>query len=688
MEPLFRRIPLFVLSVSLLAPRALAQDAKKGITVDDLWTLQRVGAPILSPDGSLTVFTVTIPDPKANTTDSDLWIARTDGGTPPRRLTWNVGPDGSPSFSPDGRTIAYVSKRGSSPGQLYLLPLAGGEAERVTDLPVAVEDPKWFPDGKGIAFVASTWPDLNDDFDAVKKRLDEADKDDVKARVSENRLWRFWDHPLTDGRYPHLFRVDLKTRKVTDLMPRSARYMGLMEIGGGYDISPDGKEVMFSANSSSPPYRTLNYDLFTVSLAGEPMQNLTPGNPADDTRPRYTPDGKYAVYGKQSRPDTDSDFVHLMRVDLRSGKTIELAKPFDATVSGWTISADGLVYFHAESRGKVNLYAVPLAGGPPRLVVHGGVTGSVAVTRRGTLVFTKESMTSPPEIWTARASGDGLKPLTSFNAAKMATLELGEVKNVTFKGAGGDEVQMFIVCPPGFSETDPARWPMVQLIHGGPFGSWTDGWSYRWNPMLFAARGYVSVLVNFHGSSGAGQAFADSIEGAPGDKPFADIMMATDAVVSHGGIDETRLAAGGGSYGGYLTAWILGHTDRFKALFVHSGPFDLIGQFASDMTYGRSKNYGAAPWTDPARIDASSPSHYASAFKTPTLVLHGEKDYRVPYSQGADLYGVLTAKGVPARLVVFPDENHWILKAKSSTLWYGEVLGWLDRWLGKAPSGS
>jgi dipeptidyl aminopeptidase/acylaminoacyl peptidase len=617
-----------------------------------------------------------------NTTNSDLWIVPADGSAPPRRLTWNEGADGSPVFSPDGKRLAFVSKRGDAPAQLYLLPLAGGEAERVTDLPVAVDDPKWFPDGKSLVFVAPTWPDLNDDFTAVKKRLDDLDGDKVKAKISESRLWRYWDHYLTDGQFPHLFRVDVKTRAVTDLTPGQARYMGLMTLSGGYDIAPDGKEIAFSANATEPPYPTLNYDVFTVKVPGGTPESVTRANPADDIRPRYAPDGRSIVYGRQTRPELDSDFTHLMRLDRRSGKIVEIARPFDASAAEWTVSGDGLVYFHAESRGKIHLYAVPLAGGQPRVVAKGAATGGVAVGRKGALVFTRQSMTSPVEIWRSRADGTGQKALTSFNDARMAAFSLGQVKDVTIKGAAGDDVQMFVIYPPGFDAGSDATWPLVQLIHGGPFGAWNDTWSYRWNPMLFAARGYVCTLVNFHGSSGAGQAFADSISGAHGDKPFTDVMRATDAVLSHGGVDENRLAAAGGSYGGYLTAWILGHTDRFKALVVHSGPYDLMAQFGSDSTYGRDEKYGAEPWTDPARIDLWSPNRFAANFKTPTLILHGEKDYRVPYSQGLDLYGVLTAKGVPARIVVFPEENHWILKAQSAKLWYSEVLGWLDRWVG------
>ncbi|HZL85623.1 MAG TPA: S9 family peptidase [Candidatus Krumholzibacteria bacterium] len=661
--------------------------ARRPMTVEDLWAVKRVGAPAVSPDGRWVAFTVTSYSMENNKGQGDLWLLDTTQKAEPRRLTTNEGPDSSPRWSPDGKRLAYVSKRGEDPAQLYLLSMSGGEPERVTELPVAVSDPRWFSDGKRLVFLASTWPDLNDDFAAVRKRLDEQKQDKTRAQRSESRLWRYWDHPLTDGTIPHIFVIDLESRKITDLLSGSARQMDLDDPAGTWDIAPDGSEIAFSANVTEAPHRTLDVDVLVVSTSGGEARRLTADNPADDVRPRYTPDGRFIVFGRARRPEIDPDFTHLASYERKTGTIRMLSPGWDAQPSGWTCGLDGkTLYFHSVSQGRSNLYALGIGGGTPRLLVRGGNTGNVAVAPGGKLYFTYDTLTQPAEIWSAKSDGSGAQALTSFNAELMASLELGSVRDVTFAGAGGDPVQMFVVLPPNAVNGTPL--PLLQVIHGGPHGSWLDQFHYRWNAALLASRGFLVALVNFHGSTGSGQAFCESILGAHGDKPFTDIMQSTDWLIAQGLVDSTRMAAAGGSYGGYLVDWILGHSDRFKALVSHAGVYDLMGQFASDSHWGRANNYGALPWEDPQRIDLWSPNQYAANFRTPTLVLHGEKDYRVPVTQGIELYGVLTAKGVPARLVVFPDENHWIVKPQASRLWHQELFAWVEKHTGVAPSGA
>jgi dipeptidyl aminopeptidase/acylaminoacyl peptidase len=670
-------------AAAVIAPSAQAStQSRRPITPEDLWAMERVSDPKLSPDGRWVAFSVSRYSIEENNSDSDLWVVPADGGAPPRRLTWNKGADSSPAWSPDGRRIAFISKRGDALPQLYVLPFAeSGEAQPATKLPVGVQDPRWFADGKRIAFLASTWPDLNDDWTAVQKRVDEQKNDKVQAKIADSRLLRYWDTYRTDGKRNHVFAVDLASGKVEDLTPGLQREMDFFSPTESWDLSPDGKEIAYSVNTVEPPYQTLNYDLLIQPLGGAP-RNITSGHLAADSRPRYSPDGRFIVFGRNRREDFDPDFPRLARYDRKSGEIRELAGDWDAFAEGWSFTPDGkTLVFNAQDRGRTHVWTLPVDGSAkePKLLARGGVTGSVSVDNK-TAVFTRQSLAGPGQIYTVPLTGGEPKALTAFNAERLAELDLGTMSEVTFDGAGGDKVHMFVVYPPGFDKSK--KWPLVQIIHGGPFAASQDDFHYRWNAPLFASKGYVVAMVNFHGSTSYGQAFSESIMGNHADKPFADIMNATDWLIAQGYIDEKRMAAAGGSYGGYMIGWILGHTDRFAALIHHAGVYDLMGQFASDDHWGRPGNYGAAPWTDPARIDLYSPSRYAKDFKTPTLILHGEKDYRVPVTQGINLYGVLQGKGVPARIVLFPEENHWVLKPQAALLWWKEVFGWLDRYLG------
>jgi dipeptidyl aminopeptidase/acylaminoacyl peptidase len=641
--------------------------------------MQRVGTPVLSPDGRMVAYPVTGYDMEENRGNADIWISPVAGGAP-RRLTTNKAADLSPAWSPDGKRIAFVSRReGDTASQIYVIPVEGGEAERVTEMPLPVSHPRWFPDGRRLAFVSSVIAGAESP-DAGRKAIEARDKSKVKAHATDNRLYRFWDHWLTEGEYPHIFVLELETRKVTDLLPGSKRYFDLVEGSGEFDISPDGGTIVFSANRTPEPYRTLDYDVFSVPSQGGEVKDLTPDNPGEDTRPVFSPDGKRLAYGRQTRPDGWPDYTRLAVLDLGSGQTSVLTEGWDNSVSDWAWTADGRgLVFHAEVRAHTNLYEISAQGGPPRELYHGGTTSAAAPTSRGEVVFAENALSRPPELAVVGLDGKGYRRLTTFNDALLSRIALGPVEELTFPGAGEDTVQMFVVRPPGF---DPGRkYPLLHLIHGGPVGTFGDTFFFRWNAHAFAAPGYVVAMVNFHGSSSFSQPFLESILGAHPDKPFTDIMKATDLLIARGAVDPQHMAAAGGSYGGFLVDWIAGHTDRFSALVSHAGPYSLLGQSASDSSYGRQHSYGGYSFTNLPNVERWSPNRFAAGFRTPMLLTHGERDFRVPVTQSLELYGVLTAKGVPARLVVYPDENHWILKAQNSRHWYAEVLGFLARYL-------
>jgi dipeptidyl aminopeptidase/acylaminoacyl peptidase len=653
------------------------------LTVEDLWALERVGSPAVSPDGKWLAYVVTTFDREKNAGTGQLWLVPTDGSAPPRRLTFHDAGGKSPAFSPDGKFLVFSSKRGEGPAQLYRISLeGGGEPEQLTTLPVSPSDVRFFPDGKSLAFVANTFPDLDDDFAKVKERLDSQKNDKSQVKISDNRTLRYWDHYLTDGSVTHVFKLDLASRKVTDLLPGRDPLVGFESLE--WDLSPDGKEIAWSVNSTSPPFKTLDFNIELIEVETGKARPIGADNLASDSGPVYSPDGKYLLWGRNLRPDWPSEQNQLVRYDRKSGEIKPLLAGWDRDPSSWRVSSDGkTVVFVAQENGRQNLYSVGIDGGTPRLLVAGGNIGSPRPAG-SRVVYQSDGFYRPANFFSVPAAGGDAKQLTDHNKDRLAGIAKGKVESITYAGAGGADVQMWLHLPPGF---DPAKkWPLLMLLHGGPHGASLESFHYRWNAELFAAKGYIVAQPNFHGSTGFGQAFADAIVGRHGDKPFEDVMKAVDLLVARGYVDEKRLAAAGGSYGGYLVSWLLGHTDRFAAIINHAGVYDLNAQFASDMTYGRSFAYGSEPWEDPMRIDEQSPSRFAKNFDTPTLILHGELDYRVPYTQGVMLHGVLTAKGVPSRIVIFPQENHWILKPQSAEIWWREVFAWLAKYLPETQS--
>lgn len=682
----------FLLVLVLGAPlAALAQAGKRPITAQDLWAVKRVGAPALSPDGKRAVVSVQEWSIEKNKPTASLWLVDV-GSAQTRRLTAGNGSDAAPAWSPDGSRIAFVGKRGEDEAAaLYVIPLSGGEAEKLIELPWGVAAPAWLPDGKGIVFATQVIPALaggfgKADLAAMRKEAKRRKDSKMTAYVSEYRQYRWFDRNLTDNLANRLLRIDVASKALTDLTPG---YDRLFSPSGEvrFDVAPDGRHVALALNSTPPPYADApNSDIVLVPTDGSGRTtNLTADNPYGDDAPRFSPDGRSVLYTRVASANSQGELRRLWRVSLADRKPVPLTAGLDLSIEDVAFSRDGRrLWLQAEDNGVVPVFAMDAAGGPATKVVA-SATNTELDSANGQLVFLQETTSRAPELFALDASGKP-RQLTRFNDALFAGLELGKVESHTFTGAGGDPVQMWVIYPPGFDAR--RKYPLVQLLHGGPHTMVRDAFSYRWNSHVFASPGYIVAWVNRHGSTGFGEAFARSINGAWGDKPMEDVLRANAYLFEKvPAIDRDNVAAAGASYGGYLATWMLGHTKAFKTLVNHAGVSDFVGQYGADITtYGFTKEVlGGTPWDSPEAMQRNNPVNYAANFSTPMLILHGEKDYRVPYGQGIALYGILQTMRVPSRLVVFPDENHWILSPQNAIHWNYEVQSWLARYIGGTP---
>lgn len=662
-----------------------APAAKRVITAEDLWAVKRPGALDLSPDGTRLVFTVQDYDLAKNTSQKHLWILDTASGAS-RALTTADSSDSSPAWSPDGTRIAFTSKRsGDEQASLYVIPADGGEAEKILELPLGISSPRWLPDGKRLVFSTLVLPKLATDREALKKELKKQKESKVSAKVSEDAFIRFFDTWRLDGQARRLMVVDLATKKTTDLTPRwDRRFRFNDEVE--YDVSPDGKWIVLCAGTTPPPFREIeNTDIYLLAVdnPAAPWKNLTADNPQNDAAPRFSPDGRSVLFGRNTRPRGLSEFTKLMRVDPASGQITRLAGSADLAPQDWQWSEDGqTVYFRAEDRARTKIFkTTPAADAAVTEVVREGTNSDLVVGRKQ-LFFLRQTFSRPDEVYSHDLTSGATAVRTTLNDALFAQLKLGKVEEHTFTGAGGDTVHMWMIYPPDFDAAK--KYPLLQLMHGGPATMIGDLWQHRWNAQVFVTPGYVATWINRHGSTGFGEKFVASIAGGWGEKPYEDVMKGTDfALQKFPFLDASRTAALGASYGGYLASWICGHTDRFKTIVCHAGVTDFDTQYASDAAlYWQDGPMDGSPWRRTKNYEAQNPMTYAANFKTPTLVIHGELDYRVPVAQGLVFYAALQARGVPSRLVYYPDENHWILKPQNSVHWYGEVRDWLARWVG------
>jgi dipeptidyl aminopeptidase/acylaminoacyl peptidase len=646
-------------------------------TATDLLHLKRVGQPEPHHDGRWAIVPVTTNDLESNEATTRLWELTADGTSKP--LTSPAVSSTKPSLSHSGDRVAFMRKPvADGKPQLYIMRLDGGEAECLTDLPLGVTAAKWLPNDSGLILAVP----LLEGFPSVEATIEESDRRNTAPTqpvVTENRIYRFWKKWLVGGEIHHLFHLDLAREALTDLTPGLTQLIALDDPEGVFDVAPDGSEVAFAADVAPAPHDRVQFAIHTVSLDDPTPALLIPAEqlPAQQNRPRYNPDGRSIVYGIQRERDFYAAQVELVRHDRSSGQGIVLAPDWDRSAGGWEYAADGDLVLHASDRGSMSVFLLPQGATSPTRVVEGVYAHGPRPTM-GALWLRTESPEYPAEVTILDEAG--VRVIGNFNSAALAELELGTVGEFSFAGVDSDLVQTHIVYPPGFDQD--RKWPLVHNIHGGPHNASGGQWHWRWNTQAFAAAGYVVVSVNFHGSDSFGDEFTRSIRGAWGDKPAADIMTATDHLIGQGFIDEERMAIVGGSYGGYLVSWLMGQTDRFACAVCHAGVTDLLGQWASDITAGREAAIGGVPWEDMETVLRWSPLAHTAAMTTPTLVVHGELDYRVVVTQGLTLYGILKHKGVDARLVYYPDEGHWIEKPANSIHWYGELANWLDRFLG------
>jgi dipeptidyl aminopeptidase/acylaminoacyl peptidase len=682
-----------VLPVCLLTTAfAVETQGKRHVTAQDLWHFKRVGAPALSPDAKTVVVSVQEWSIDENKSTANLWLIDVASGKG-RRLTGASAGDRDPDWSPDGTRIAFVSKRGEDEvDALYLIRTDGGEAEKLIELPYAITTPKWMPDGKRIIATTRVIPEIagdlqRNDLAAMRKEIKRRKDSKMTAKVTEHRQYRYWDQPLTDNLAHRLVLVDVDSKEVKDLTPKWDRLFSLTA-DAVFDVSPDGTQVAVVINSSPPPYRDRpNTDIYLLPSDGSgTLKNITTDNPSLDQKPRFAPDGKSLVFTRNERPIWFGENARLWRHDLATGKNTPLTANLDFSLEEYAFSRDsGTLWLMAEERGLLPLFKMnPDGSGFAKAYAAG--TSSFLDAGPDIVVFLNETFNRPNELFVLDSKTGSTRQLTHFNDDLLAKLQFGKVESHTFAGAGNRQIQQWLIYPPDY---DPGKkYPLVQLLHGGPATMVRDAWSYRWNAHVFASPGYFVSWVNRHGSTGFGEDFAFSIRGEWGEKPFTDIMRSTDYLLEKlPSIDRERLAAAGASYGGYLAAWVLGHTDRFKCLVDHAGVNNFYTQYGGDITsyVFTEEVLGGTPWENIEGMQRNNPMFYAKNFKTPTLIIHGEQDYRVPYGNALELYGVLQAMGVPSRLVLFPNENHWILSPQNSIYWNYEVQQWLARYIGGSP---
>jgi dipeptidyl aminopeptidase/acylaminoacyl peptidase len=673
-------LTLLVLTLSCVAG---AEDTRR-LSAEVLWEMARLAPPVISPDGERVVVAATTypekDDPETTyRPESRLWLLATGSDREQRPLTAEGGSASDPVFSPDGSQLAFIGKRNDDDiAQVYVLPMnEPGEAVKLTDVPVDASAPKWV--GEYIYFISNVWPDKS--FDEMAEKIEAEEDSKLSAKVWNDMPYAYWDHWLDEERQNHLYRIPAAGGDIEALTLGTDLQLPRTSAGTGeYDVSPDGELLAFVANSRSDGIYP-DHDVYLMKIGSKDPQNITEGNEAPDGNPMFAPDGKSLAYVRQAIAGFYGDQVKLMVRDLRSGNTTMLHEDWDRSAAGlvWTPDSKGF-YGAIDDAGTRRVYHLPIKGAPKRITEATGFDG-LSIADDGTLVARNQSSVYPPRVVRVAKNGKRAERLDRFNDEVLAHVEMGTYESVTYTGADGDEIQMWVHYPPGFDSRK--EYPLLLAIHGGPHNGASDSFHFRWNSQTFASWGYVTAWPNFHGSSGFGQEFTDSINPDWLTKPYADVIAAAEWLAEKPWIDAERMVAGGGSYGGYLSSILLGREHPFKALVIHAAVYDMYAQTSADFAV-HDQRFGPY-WESPEIYEQISPHLYAANFATPTLVVHGQNDLRVPVGQAFSLFRALQTNGVESRLVYYPDENHWILTRENSVHWYGEFEDWIKRFAAPGP---
>ena len=672
-------VSVLVFALTSFAAIAVAQETRR-FTVEDLLKVRRVGDPQVSPNGKRVAFTIGDVNYDLNKVITQIYVMQIDGSGL-KQLTSGTASSTTPRWSPEGKRIAFVTG-----GQVWTMADDGDNKDKVTKISTSAAAPVWSPDGKWIAFTSEVFPDCADD-DCNRKKDEAAENSKVKAHITTRLLFRHWDE-WRDVKRTHVFVVSSKGGTARDLTPGdfdSPPYAAAS--GVDYAFSPDSQELAYVRNPDKVEAISTNSDIYILPLSGGAAKNITVSNKGYDVGPIYTRDGKNIIYRSQATAGFEADRWRLMSYNRITGVSTEVLKRFDLQVEEIALSPDGnYAYFIAGERGRLPVFRVPLGGAEPQKMVPNVSASGLQITPDGkSLVFAHSTMAMPAEIYRADIDEGTTTPLTSANNSLMAPFGLRKAEDVEWTGALGKKIHGFIVNPPNF---DPNRkYPLAVIIHGGPQSAFNDSWGYRWNPQVWVNDGYVAFLPNPRGSTGYGQQFVNDISADWGGKAYTDIMNGVaDVLRRNSFLDKNRVGAAGASYGGYMINWIEGHNNdprfRFKVLVSHDGVYNLESMFgATEELWFTDWEFKGTPWTNPVMYARWSPSKFVKNFKTPILIIHSELDYRVPFGEGLQLFTAAQRMGVDSKLLVFPDEGHWVLKPQNSQLWYHTVLDWMDKYL-------